>query len=132
MLAVDNSMVATTFQTQLAERAANFSFADVTKIVGCWNGLAKRGHAEHDFGADPEPMRRAVAFAGTINASKKVEGMFEVVVDQFVAVHGGEEDERGPAWTVRSDTWTARLTRWSATPSSTGSAPKCRTVAAAS
>jgi len=58
--------------------------------------LAKRGHAEHDFGADPEPMRRAVAFAGTIRASKKVESTFEDVVDQFVAVHGDDEDEQGP------------------------------------
>lgn len=97
VLAVDNSMVATTFQNQLADQSGELQLDDVAKIVGCWNGLAKRGHAEHDFGADPEPMRRAVAFAGTIKASKKVEDMFEGVVDQFVAVHGGDEDEQGPA-----------------------------------
>lgn len=97
VLAVDNAMVATTFQTQLANPSGELQLDDVAKIVGCWNGLAKRGHAEHDFGADAEPMRRAVAFAGTIKASKKVEDMFEGVVDQFVAVHGGDDDEQGPA-----------------------------------
>lgn len=94
VLAVDNSMVASTFQTQLADQSGELQLDDVAKIVGCWNGLAKRGHNEHDFGADPEPMRRAVAFAGTIKASKKVESVFENVVDQFVAVHA--EDDRGP------------------------------------
>ena len=97
VLAVDNSMVATTFQTQLADQSGELQLDDVAKIVGCWNGLAKRGHAEHDFGSDPEPMRRAVAFAGTIKASQKVEGTFDGVVDQFVAVHGDDEDEQGPA-----------------------------------
>jgi len=41
---------------------------------------------------DPAPMRRAVAFAGTIKASKKVETMFEGVVDQYVAVHETDDD----------------------------------------
>ena len=95
VLAVDNSMVASTFQTQLADGSGELQLDDVAKIVGCWNGLAKRGQAEHDFDADPEPMRRAVAFAGTIKASRKVESTFDGVVDQFVAVHG--DDEHGPA-----------------------------------
>jgi predicted helicase len=98
VLAVDNSMVATTFQTQLADTSGELQLDDLAKIVGCWNGLAKRGHAEHDFDVDPEPMRRAVAFAGTIKASKKVESTFEGVVDQFVAVHG-YDDEQGSALT---------------------------------
>jgi predicted helicase len=89
VLAVDNSMVATTFQTQLADASGELQLDDLAKIVGCWNGLAKRGHAEHDFDADPEPMRRAVAFAGTIKASKKVEATFE----------GVDDDEQGPALT---------------------------------
>ena len=97
VLAVDNSMVATTFQAQLADQSGELQLDDVAKIVGCWNGLAKRGHTEHDFGYDPQPMSRAVAFAGTIKASKKVEDLFEGVVDQFVAVHGDDEDEEGPA-----------------------------------
>jgi predicted helicase len=92
VLAVDNSMVASTFQTQFADTSGELALDDVAKIVGCWNGLAKRGHAEHDFDTDPEPMRRAVAFAGTIKASRKVESTFESIVDQYTAVHDTDED----------------------------------------
>lgn len=93
VLAVDSKTVATTFQTQLANPNGELQLDDVAKIVGCWNGLAKKGHAEHSFEADPEPMRRAVAFAGTIKASKTIEGMFSHLVDQYVAVH--ETDDEG-------------------------------------
>lgn len=92
VLAVDNKTVATTFQSQLANPNGELQLDDVAKIVGCWNGLAKKGHAEHSFDSDPEPMRRAVAFAGTIKASKTIEGMFSHLVDQYVAVHESDGD----------------------------------------
>jgi predicted helicase len=93
VLAVDSKTVATTFQSQLADASGELQLDDVAKIVGCWNGLAKKGHTEHSFDADPEPMRRAVAFAGTIKASRTIEGMFSNLVDQYVAVH--ETDDEG-------------------------------------
>ncbi|KRE76610.1 DEAD/DEAH box helicase [Arthrobacter sp. Soil763] len=92
VLAVDGKTVASTFQAQLADGSGELQLDDVAKIVGCWNGLAKKGHIEHNFDADLEPMRRAVAFAGTIKASKKVEGMFSNLVDQYVAVHETDDD----------------------------------------
>lgn len=92
VLAVDSKTVATTFQNQLADRSGELQLDDVAKIVGCWNGLAKKGHIEHSFDADPEPMRRAVAFAGTIKASRTIEGMFSHLVDQYVAVHETDDD----------------------------------------
>lgn len=95
VLAVDSKTVATTFQSQLADPSGELQLDDVAKIVGCWNGLAKKGHTEHSFDADPEPMRRAVAFAGTIKASRTIEGMFSNLVDQYVAVH--ETDDEGEA-----------------------------------
>jgi predicted helicase len=97
VLAVDQSAVAKTFQMQLAEDG-EMKLDDAAKIVGCWNGLAKKGHAEHGFDSDPEPMQRAVAFAGTIKASRKIEALFEGIVDQYVAVHAdelGDEDGEG-------------------------------------
>jgi predicted helicase len=92
VLAVDGKTVASTFQAQLADASGELQLDDVAKIVGCWNGLAKRGDAEHAFDTDPEPMRRAVAFAGTIRASQKIEGMFSELVEQYVAVHETDED----------------------------------------
>lgn len=63
---------------------------DATRLVGCWNGLAKRGDTEHSFGLDPQPMRRAVAFTRDIKSSKKVASQFTDVVTAYV---DGHEDE---------------------------------------
>ena len=56
---------------------------DATRLIGCWNGLAKRGDAEHSFAVDPQPMRRAVAFARDIKSSKKVAAQFTDVVSAY-------------------------------------------------
>ncbi|HVT64259.1 MAG TPA: type ISP restriction/modification enzyme [Mycobacteriales bacterium] len=83
VLAVDETAVAKTFQSQLSEDG-ELKLDDAAKIVGCWNGLAKRGHAEHSFTVDPAPMQRAVAFAGTIKGSKRIESLFTEIVDTYV------------------------------------------------
>ena len=51
---------------------------DVAKMIGCWRGLNKQGRITDDrarevddFAADPEPMRRAVAFCRSIKDSKE-------------------------------------------------------------
>ena len=87
VLAVDEGQVSRTFQQQLADDSRELRLDDLAKIVGCWNGLAKRGHTEHDFGTDPEPMTRAVAFAGTIANSKKFAEMFRGVVADYLDAH---------------------------------------------
>ncbi|MCY1684539.1 DEAD/DEAH box helicase [Kocuria sp. SL71] len=56
---------------------------DATRLIGCWNGLAKRGDAEHSFAVDPQPMRRAVAFARDIKSSKRVAAQFTDVVSAY-------------------------------------------------
>jgi len=87
VLAVDEKAVAQTFQVQLADETGELKLDDAAKIVGCWNGLAKRGATEHSFDVDPAPMRRAVAFAGTIKDSKRVEALFAQVVQGYAAAH---------------------------------------------
>ncbi|MGO2191186.1 MAG: DEAD/DEAH box helicase [Brachybacterium sp.] len=64
---------------------------DATRLIGCWNGLAKRGDAEHTFGLDAQPMRRAVAFARDIKSSKKVASQFTEVVSAYVENHEAED-----------------------------------------
>ena len=76
VLAVDEESVARTFQAQLSDENNELKLDDAAKIVGCWNGLAKRGQAEHSFEPDTAPMRRAVAFAGNIKDSKRIEELF--------------------------------------------------------
>lgn len=81
VLAVDEEMVARNFQQMLAADS-ELNFDDVTKIIGCWNGLVRRrSHSDEVLGP---PMRRAIAFAGTIKESKLITDMFSHVVDQYL------------------------------------------------
>ncbi|MCD2197891.1 DEAD/DEAH box helicase family protein [Actinomycetospora endophytica] len=84
VLTVDESSVARTFQQQLSDDGNELKLDDAAKIVGCWNGLAKRGRAEHSFEPDVAPMRRAIAFAGQIADSKRIEKLFQDVTDHYV------------------------------------------------
>ena len=74
VLAVNQARVARRFEAMLADPELDLKLDDAAKIVGCLNGLAKTPGPESDdsFGSDELPMRRAVAFANTINASKAV------------------------------------------------------------
>ena len=77
VLAVNQARVARRFEVMLDD--PDVKLDDAAKIVGCLNGLAKTPGPESDdsFGPDDEPMRRAVAFANTIKASKAVTGLIE-------------------------------------------------------
>lgn len=86
VLTVDQSLVAGPMQTQLAGPGSELNLDDATRIVGCWNGLAKRAGATvggSGFAAGEVPMRRAVAFARDIASSKLVAEMFPRVVDAY-------------------------------------------------
>ena len=96
VLAVDETSVSRTFQVQLADEGNELKLDDAAKIVGCWNGLAKRGDAEHPFSTDPAPMRRAVAFAGTIKDSQRVETLFAQTVAQYAAAHDLDDESGEP------------------------------------
>lgn len=82
ILCVDNDSVSDGLQSVLADEDHELSLDDAAKIVGCWNGLAKRT-ADMDFGPDPVPMRRAVAFAQNIKASEAFAQTFPAVVENL-------------------------------------------------
>jgi predicted helicase len=84
VLTVDEESVARTFQQMLSNDGNELKLDDAAKIVGCWNGLAKRGKLEHSFEPDTAPMRRAIAFAGNIKDSKRIEELFQSVTDHYV------------------------------------------------
>lgn len=91
VLAVDEEEIARSFQTMLAnKRDEELEFDDVTKIIGCWNGLIKRKSNSNVISANP--MKRAIAFAGTIRESKLIKEMFTEVVDMYINESG---DQRG-------------------------------------
>lgn len=91
ILTVEASMTSQAMQESLAEDY-ELRLDDAARLIGCWNGLAKRGDAEHDFGADPSPMRRAVAFAKNIKASKAVAEEFTGIVTAYQELAEPEGD----------------------------------------
>ncbi len=95
VLAVDEKSVSRTFQAQMADEHSELKLDDVAKIVGCWNGLAKRGELETGFAADPAPMTRAVAFARSIKDSQKFASMFKGIVADYIAQTGITDDKPG-------------------------------------
>lgn len=95
VLTVSEESVSRTFQMQFGADG-ELQLDDRVKIVGCWNGLAKRGDVEHSFEGDPAPMRRAVAFAGTIRDSQQIEALFGQTVAGYVDDHDLEGDGGEP------------------------------------
>jgi len=81
VLAVDEEYVTGNFQQELAT-SGEIPLGDAARIVGCWNGLAK--HFDTTADESDHPMRRAVAFAKDINASKTVAASFPALVDRHI------------------------------------------------
>ncbi|MFC2640437.1 MAG: DEAD/DEAH box helicase [Propionibacterium acidifaciens] len=84
ILCVTNDAVAGPLQGALANEEHEITLDDAARIVGCWNGLAKRT-TDMDFGPNPAPMKRAVAFAQSIKASKAFASAVPDIVDSLIA-----------------------------------------------
>ncbi|MDN5760155.1 MAG: DEAD/DEAH box helicase family protein, partial [Tomitella sp.] len=98
VLTVDEELVAAPLQAQFAGGDGELRLDDATKIVGCWNGLAKRAGRSPDgsgFAAGAPPMRRAVAFAQDIKSSKQVANLFPRVVDAYRELLTDSENDGG-------------------------------------
>ena len=97
VLAVDEQYVAENFQQAMAT-SGEIALGDAAKLLGCWNGLAKHFVDPAEREADPAPMRRAVAFAKDIKASKQASASFPVLIDRAVDgdPDGKTEGRRGP------------------------------------
>ncbi|MDR1393605.1 MAG: DEAD/DEAH box helicase family protein [Bifidobacteriaceae bacterium] len=110
ILTVPESAVSRVMQSAFAANS-ELNLPDAAKIIGCWNGLAKRGDAG-DFLTDPGPMRRAVAFSGSIATSKKFEGEFAEVIDHYAGTLEEEAtsvDSDGAVVVEASDPLAARV-----------------------
>lgn len=93
VLQVSEEQASEFFQKQVADGSHELNVSDIAKLIGVWNGLAKRkGEAlNDDFGDDNAPMRRAVAFAKNIKASKAVAEEFEGLVQAHLANLSNED-----------------------------------------
>lgn len=83
-LLTDYKVLVLAVDEQAVSRNSELGIDDAAKIVGCWNGLAKRGRTDAGFGDDPRPMGRAVAFSRSIKDSKRFASLFTEIVEQYV------------------------------------------------
>ncbi|MCR8669582.1 type ISP restriction/modification enzyme [Agrococcus sp. HG114] len=95
VLAVDERQVSRSMQRVLATSEHEIDLPDAAKIVGCWNGLAKRSDDPEDFGRDRAPMQRAVAFTRSIRDSKQFAEQFEEIAGELAS------DDRPPRCEVQ-------------------------------
>lgn len=96
VLTVDEELVTAPLQAQLAVGGELGNLDDASKIIGCWNGLAKRAGKTPDgqgFTPGEPPMRRAVAFAKDIAASKQVAELFPKVVEAYREMVTDSQDD---------------------------------------
>ena len=106
VLTVDEELVAAPLQRQFAGGEKELRLDDATKIVGCWNGLAKRAGRSPDgggFALGEIPMRRAVAFAKDIAASTQVADLFPQVVDAYRQLLTDSENDGAAVNTTNLD-----------------------------
>jgi len=82
VLAVDETMVQKQMQRIFSNKENELEFDDVTKIIGCWNGLLKRKNNSNRLAG--QPMKRAIAFTNTIANSKLITNMWQTVVDEYI------------------------------------------------
>lgn len=92
VLAMDEGLVSSAVQKRLGDGASELVLDDATKIVGCYKALTK-ADMKVDVAADPNPMRRALAFCKDIRSSKLVRDEFSAVVDEFLGVDQLFEEE---------------------------------------
>ncbi|MGW4319491.1 DEAD/DEAH box helicase [Streptomyces sp. NPDC004684] len=86
ILTVDQNAVAKAHQQGLAAGGSELNIDDAAKIIGCWNGLAKRTGTFGDgtgFLPGEEPMRRALAFARSIKDSEAIANHFNEIVSSY-------------------------------------------------
>ena len=109
ILAISEKQIARDYQRLLVEGEA---LADVGRVIGCLNGLAKVDPEGREFQDDPEPMHRAVAFSNTIKYSKHFVSLVEREQDEVAlaerqfAIEGKHVD--GKSGVLERD----RLLRW--------------------
>jgi predicted helicase len=77
ILAIDEEYVAQVDLERFRSEDSTINLDDASKLLGCWRGLSKIKTQGEDV--DEIPMKRAVAFANTIDASQVLAKRLEIV-----------------------------------------------------
>lgn len=118
ILTVNQESVGEALQDAFARDGGELTLDDATRLIGCWNGLAKRGDTEHSFALDPQPMRRAVAFAKDIRLRRRSPpsspmwsrrtSMLMTAPPPRTLTFRRRSRRRSRCWQSRRSMWTAR------------------------
>jgi predicted helicase len=84
VLAMDEEIVTTAVQNRIKVSDNKLKLDDATKMVGCYKALTKID-LRHDIGEDVSPVRRALAFARSIEASETFAKEFPLVSAEWRA-----------------------------------------------
>ena len=91
---VDQEQVGIDLDNLLSDQATDIDMDNAARMVGCWNGLGKRGATGFDFTTDPLPAKRAVAFSNTINQSKQFSQYFSTIIESCINAAGANAENR--------------------------------------
>ena len=86
VLALDESQVSAQVQRGLSS-ASELNLSDAVKILGSYKALLKQSVDPEEFGDDPQPAKRAMAFSNTINESKRIRDRFDEVIGEYHENH---------------------------------------------
>jgi predicted helicase len=83
VLAVNEEYVSKAFQRQIGQN--ELSLDDISKIIGCWNGLSRKFNSDSNATSKKHvvPMKRAVAFASRIKDSIKFKDQFSTIIGEY-------------------------------------------------
>ena len=85
---VDMEQVGIDLDEHLSDESSPINMSNAASMVGCWNGLGKKGASGFDFSTDPLPARRAVAFSNRIDESELFETHFPRIVESCISAAG--------------------------------------------
>ena len=90
ILDIDQEQVGVDLADLLADSDTEINITDSARMIGCWNGLRKRGSDEDLFLGDEQPAKRAVAFSNSIAASAAFEKKLPTVIAS--CINTGSQD----------------------------------------
>lgn len=96
ILTLNENDVPLAIQQQIKDENNEIDLDDASKLIGCINALSKQvlGDAGLIMDADPEPMKRAVAFCQSINVSKKITNTFNTATNTYIDSLPKDKKER--------------------------------------
>jgi predicted helicase len=86
ILTLNDKDVPPAVQRMISDGDTEINTDDVSKLVGTINALSKQFLGDEGItkAADPEPMRRAVAFCANISTSKKIAATYNTATDAYL------------------------------------------------